>query len=184
MMYKNGKEVSDTSIRKTPELAYYTKEGKILCAFKDSRLQFEKLVEEARKNGSLPENPLLLELLQNESSGAEEDGDVEIDIKKGTEADGLHQFQQTLPFKTDSLEKFLLILQDLEDNRQGLTFDSLKAKMKDNKDWMQAFEDQTDINFSKFLQSSLFIPNKKSKTRAIRKDRLKLFAIFSCKEVD
>ena len=53
---------------------------------------FEKLVQEARKDGTLPANPLHSGITSNESSDEEKDGDVEIDIKKGTEADGPHQF--------------------------------------------------------------------------------------------
>ena len=70
------------------EAAYFTKEGKVLTAFqdKDSRAEFEKLVKEAKEDGRLPKE-LLLEAT---ASDTESEGDVEIDIKEGTEADGFH----------------------------------------------------------------------------------------------
>ena len=79
---------------------------KVLTAFqdKDSREKFEKLVKEAREDGRLP-NELLMEASTSKpeeasSSETESRDDVEIDIKEGTEADGLHQYQQALPFRT------------------------------------------------------------------------------------
>ena len=51
---------------------------------------FEKLMQEARNNGTLPTNPLLSETHSNESLSAESDGVVEIVLKKGTGADGLY----------------------------------------------------------------------------------------------
>ena len=86
-LYKDGNYVSRTDITKTPEKAWYSKDGKVLCAFKESRDKFEKLVEEAREDGRLPKNQLLEVVLSSESDSGD---DVEIDIKEGTIADGFY----------------------------------------------------------------------------------------------
>ena len=65
-----------------------------------------------------------------------------------------------------------------------MTLDSLQSQFTDDEDWIQAIEDQTDIFFKKFLESSMFISDKKSGTDIIDEDRLTLFAIYSCKEGD
>ena len=85
-MYKNNSLKSMTGV--SQEAAWFTKEGKVLTAFqdKDSRAEFEKLVKEAIEDGRLPKE-LLLEATASET---ESEGDVEIDIKEGTEADGFH----------------------------------------------------------------------------------------------
>ena len=85
-MYKDGRRWSNTNV--SQEAAWFTKEGKVLTAFqdKDSRAEFEKLVKEAKEDGRLPKE-LLLEVT---ASDTESEGDVEIDIKEGTEADGFY----------------------------------------------------------------------------------------------
>ena len=85
-IYKNGDYESGTDA--FSDTAWFTKEGKVLTAFedKDSRAEFEKLVKEAKEDGRLPKE-LLLEAT---ASDTESEGDVEIDIKEGTEADGFH----------------------------------------------------------------------------------------------
>ena len=85
-MYKNHNKESSEYV--SQEAAWFTKEGKVLTAFedKDSRAEFEKLVKEAKEDGRLPKE-LLLEAT---ASDTESEGDVEIDIKEGTEADGFH----------------------------------------------------------------------------------------------
>ena len=85
-MCKNGRRESDTDV--SSDTAWFTKEGKVLTAFqdKDSRAEFEKLVKEAIEDGRLPKG-LLLEVTASET---ESEGDVEIDIKEGTEADGFY----------------------------------------------------------------------------------------------
>ena len=89
-MCKNANIKSETKV--SQEAAWFTKERKVLTAFqdKDSRAEFEKLIQEARNNGTLPTNPLLSETHSNESLGAESDEVVEIELKKGTEVDGLY----------------------------------------------------------------------------------------------
>ena len=77
-MWKNNNRESNTRV--SQEAAYFTKEGKVLIAFqdKDSRAEFEKLIQEARNNGTLPTNLLLSDTYSNESSSPESDGSVEI----------------------------------------------------------------------------------------------------------
>ena len=85
-MHKNNSVESETKV--SSDTAWFTKEGKVLTAFqdKDSRAEFEKLVKEAIEDGRLPKE-LLLEAT---ASDTESEGNVEIDIKEGTEADGFH----------------------------------------------------------------------------------------------
>ena len=80
----------------------------------------------------MPTNLLLSDTYSNESSSPEEsDGSVEIELRKGTEADGIHQYQLGLPLKNIKLVDFHEILEELNDSKQKLTFASLKKKMKD-----------------------------------------------------
>ena len=85
-MFKSFSKVSETVV--SAEAAWFTKDMKVLTVFqdKDSRSEFEKLVKEAKEDGRLPKE-LLLEAT---ASDTESEGDVEIDIKEGTEADGFH----------------------------------------------------------------------------------------------
>ena len=52
IIYKNGKEVSDDYIRNEPEKAWYTKDGKVLCALEDSsekaRAAYQKYLEDPK----------------------------------------------------------------------------------------------------------------------------------------
>ena len=82
-MFKDHKEVSgsETDITDTPEKAMYSKDGKVLCAFKASRDKFEKLVIDARENGTLPPNPLISEPSLDNSSNEESEDGLEIDVK-------------------------------------------------------------------------------------------------------
>ena len=73
---------------------------------------------------------------------------------------------------------------NLQKENQQLIYDNLKAKLKDKEGWKQAFEDQTDLNFQKFLGSGLFASNDTVKEKVIDENKLELFAIFSCKDVD
>ena len=117
-------------------------------------------------------------------SETESGDDVEIDIKEGTEADGLHQYHQALPFRSTALQKLLEILKSLKDRNQALTVDALEIQLSNDEDWVHAFEDVTDIYFKRFLESNLFIPDNTSEESSIDEDKLVLFAIFSCKDVD
>ena len=85
-MYKN--HIKESSEYVSQEAAWFTEDMEVLAAFqdKDSRAEFEKLVREAIEDGRLPKE-LLLEAT---ASDTESEGDVEIDIKEGTEADGFH----------------------------------------------------------------------------------------------
>ena len=111
-MYKERKEQSKTKV--SQEAAFFTKDGKVLTAFldKESRAEFEKLIKEAIEDSRLPKDMLEEAKLIKEAietgilsddmleDAFESGDDVEIDIKVGTEADGFHQYQQALPFKS------------------------------------------------------------------------------------
>ena len=52
-MWKNDEYVSNTDITDKPELAYYSKDGKVLCALEDAKTSYEKHLFQKFKDANL-----------------------------------------------------------------------------------------------------------------------------------
>ena len=109
-MYKDGNYVrgTDKYVKDTPELAYYTKEGKVLNALKDARVKFEQSIILAQCKDSIQSffkryaglstdleqtQHNLLSLAQNYEQGTINDSDLEDQL--------LGLFEQVVPEYSD-----------------------------------------------------------------------------------
>ena len=110
-------------------------------------------------------------MLENDTSTNGSGIKVEVGVKKGFKVDGIYKFERELPFKTTTFEEFQQALQNLLMKKKELNSKSLKSLFSENQNWNIAFDGLTDIDFGKFLESSVFVSSNGSSPR-MSKERL------------